>query len=79
MIGYSLSYDVVCDCCLAHVVSGRLMKKGSLVKALVLDVSLPDNLVDLSLKSELLNKIDGKASATQPSKKVCSSPCDLFC
>lgn len=47
-----------------------MVEKGSRVKALVLDVSLSDNLVDLSLKQDFLSKVDEKGPVPLPSKKV---------
>ncbi|CAA7399281.1 unnamed protein product [Spirodela intermedia] len=39
-----------------YQLGGRMVEKGSRVKALVLDISLSDNLVDLSLKEGFLSK-----------------------
>ncbi|XP_078436680.1 RIBOSOMAL RNA PROCESSING 5 [Wolffia australiana] len=52
-----------------YQLGGRVLEIGSRVKAFVLDVSLPDNLVDLSLKEDFLNKGDGKISENVSSKK----------
>ncbi|CAA6662870.1 unnamed protein product [Spirodela intermedia] len=52
-----------------YQLGGRMVEKGSRVKALVLDISLSDNLVDLSLKEGFLSKVDEQGSVPLPSKK----------
>lgn len=52
-------------------VAGTSLEKNSLIQARVLDVSKIDQLVDLSLKPEFINKSNEDGSKLQTHKKVC--------
>lgn len=51
------------------VVGGATLVPGSVVNAVVLDLSRAERLVDLSLKPELINNLNKEVSNSQ-SKKV---------
>lgn len=60
-----LSYTL----CFLFVVGGTSLENGSVVQALVLDISRAERLVDLSLRPELINSSAKEVSNSQ-SKKV---------
>ena len=55
--------------CFLFVVGGTSLENGSVVQAVVLDISRAERLVDLSLRPELINSSAKEVSNSQ-SKKV---------
>ena len=64
-----ISRPIIC-CNIIFAVADTSVEKGSIIQAAVLDVAKTEPLVDLSLKTEFVDKFKEESSQTQKHKKV---------